>query len=454
MTTFRLTPCRPAPALLALLGSLALSGCAALTNPVADGIPVRRLPPELLAISKKEYRPTPLSLLRQKPSDLYKLDAGDVLGVWIDGFLGKEDQGIPLATIEPALPPALGYPVVVQEGGIITLPSLKGPLKVKDLTITKAQQLVRNTYLDEKLINAGARVLVTLQRRRRSHILVVRMDSAGPTGGTPSPFGIGSIGVAAGTSGRGTGTVLDLPAYENDVMNALTSTGGLPGFGAADEVIVERGGYRAGGDAAAAAERLKNGPPGAANGSTKVTDSGAQVVRIPLRLRKGQPPPFTEQDIILHTGDVVYIPSRDAEVFYTGGLSFTGQYQLPRNYDLGVVEALALTRGTLVNGGIASLNNFSGNSFGGGTIGAPNPSLISVLRRLPEGGQVTIAVNLNRALRDPRENLVIMPNDILIYQFSPGEAFVRYLTSVLHLDLLGTIIRQNDLTGTTTLGLP
>ena len=50
-----------------------LSGCAALTNPVANGVPVRRLPPELLGEPKEGLQSLPLTLLRQKPPELYRL---------------------------------------------------------------------------------------------------------------------------------------------------------------------------------------------------------------------------------------------------------------------------------------------------------------------------------------------------------------------------------------------
>jgi len=43
-------------------------------------------------------------------------------------------------------------------------------------------------------------------------------------------------------------------------------------------------------------------------------------VKIPLRLPPGAVPTFTEQDIILETGDTILIEGRGTEVFYTGGL--------------------------------------------------------------------------------------------------------------------------------------
>ena len=63
--------------LLAALLCGVLSGCAALTNPVANGVPVRRLPPELLGEPKEGTRPLPLTLLRQKPPAAYRLGPED-----------------------------------------------------------------------------------------------------------------------------------------------------------------------------------------------------------------------------------------------------------------------------------------------------------------------------------------------------------------------------------------
>ena len=46
---------------------LASGGCAALTNPVDQGIPARHLPAEYLAQPKEDLRTIPLTSLRQPP---------------------------------------------------------------------------------------------------------------------------------------------------------------------------------------------------------------------------------------------------------------------------------------------------------------------------------------------------------------------------------------------------
>src|SRR5260221_2037845 len=81
-----------------------MQGCAALSNPVANGIPVRKLPPELLGESKANLQTIPLSLLRQPRADAYKLAAGDVLGIWIEGVLGEKGQPPPVRVTERETP--------------------------------------------------------------------------------------------------------------------------------------------------------------------------------------------------------------------------------------------------------------------------------------------------------------------------------------------------------------
>ncbi len=66
-------------------------------------------------------------------------------------------------------------------------------------------------------------------------------------------------------------------------------------------------------------------------------------------MERGVTPSFRPEDIILEEGDVVYIESRDAEVFYTGGLLPGGEFPIPRDYDLDVLGAMALA-GTGVQG--------------------------------------------------------------------------------------------------------
>src|SRR5690242_18899319 len=73
-----------------------LVGCAAVTNPVADGIPVRFLPNEALGESKDLYEQIPEAYFRQPPPEVYRLAKGDVLGIWIEGVLGEKNATPPV----------------------------------------------------------------------------------------------------------------------------------------------------------------------------------------------------------------------------------------------------------------------------------------------------------------------------------------------------------------------
>jgi len=221
-----------------------------------------------------------------------------------------------------------------------------------------------------------------------------------------------------GNARRGTGAAVDLPAYENDVLNALNRTGGLPGVDALNEVIVQR----------------------------EVKGQGTKVTRIPMRLREGEPVPFSPRDVILEDGDIVFVEARDTEVFYTGGVLQARQYVLPRDYDLRVVEAIALGGGPLINGLFAQ-SNLTGNISATG-IGSPNPSRVSVLRRTKYNGQIPIIVDLNLALNDPRENIILQAGDVLILQETPGEAITRWTIGALRINILNQFLKSPRSSGT------
>lgn len=397
-------------------------GCASWTNPVANGVPVRLLPPELLADSKQDLVPIPLKALQRPPAGEYELGPGDVLGVFVDGVLGSPDQLPPVSYADSSdRAPALGFPVPVRQDGTLALPLVK-PVPVAGLTLPAAQQQIVKAYTQDKkiAIEGESRILVTLIRPRQARVTVIREDSAqggSHVGAQSTPFGVVPV---THTTGRGTGTNVLLPADQADVLSALAETGGMPGTDAVNEVVIERG-YAA--------------VPGLHNPyEMSLYDEfmGPNKVRIPLRLPREAEIPFGPEDVALHDGDIIYVAAREADFYYTGGLLGSREMQLPRDYDLGAVEAVARVGGSILNGGVNG-NNLSGSLIGSG-IGNPSPSLLTVVRRVPGRGHVRIRVDLNEALRDPRENMLIQAGDYLILQETPGESLTRYVTKIFTLD--------------------
>src|SRR5581483_1976163 len=213
---------------------------------------------------------------------------------------------------------------------------------------------------------------------------------------------------------RGAAYSLLLEPGRNDVLQALTQTGGPPGLEAKNELIIRRGTY-------------------------DPADPAKGYVRIPLRARVDQPLTFTQKDITLDDGDTVYIQARDTEVYYTAGLLGAAQIPLPRDYDLRVIEAITQVRGPLINGTFTQ-NAFVAQAVATG-MGNPNASLVSVVRRLPNDQQIIIRVNLNDAFRDMRENIIIQSGDVIVMQERPGEALVRDMTQQFRFTSTWEIIR-------------
>ncbi len=137
---------------------------------------------------------------------------------------------------------------------------------------------------------------------------------------------------------------------------------------------------------------------------------------------------------MLKTGDIVYIQSRDDEVFFTGGLLPGAQLPLPRDRDLDIIGAMAMA--TAAAGGPAGANGSSLNFRSQSPGGIINPTRAIVIRRLPNGEQLKIRVDLNRAVVDSRERIIIQPQDFVMLQFKPSEFAGNFLLSLAHTNII------------------
>ena len=133
------------------LATFATTGCASLTNPVADGVPVRRVPAEVLGRPKSEQQATPLTLLRRPEPTAYRLDKGDVLAVIAGDLFGPETVQAPVSFADAAGgESAVGFPVPVRDDGTISLPNAKIlPIAVKGKTVPEVELLVRKAIEDD-----------------------------------------------------------------------------------------------------------------------------------------------------------------------------------------------------------------------------------------------------------------------------------------------------------------
>ncbi len=529
-----------------------VTGCAAF-RPV-KGVPARYVPDEFRGPSRSGKRTIDLSLLRQTPCATHRVDARDMLSIYVEGVLGKRDEQPPV--FYPAqnsdIPPTVGFPLPVRDDGTVSLP-LVGAIPVRGLTLVEVEDRIRQAYtVNQKILQPGHdRIFVSLQKPRTHRILVIRQEASSDV--SVSAQGTLNIGALK----RGTGKVVNLPVYKNDVLNALAETGGLPGLDAENALYIIRSGtppqpqwpqyqtdlhdakrtviraqspgwgapsaavnphgdYRrangsgwSGPNAAPASTQSPGGlagpqltpvpdpiaaspqppqgmwsqpqapvmpqpmqnnwtPPPAAmpinpmppmqaapsyappqyappemipppadynsieaalapQGPINIGDNleGRHIVRIPIRLGPNENADIRPQDIILEDGDILFIESRDTEVFYTGGLLGGGQYSLPRDYDLDVLGAIAIASGRNGGGGggggSRATTSIGGQSALNGDVSI-SASKVIVLRPLPDGTQIPIHVDLYQALKDPSERTVIQPGDYILLQYTPLEA--------------------------------
>lgn len=409
---------------LALAACVIPSGCITLTH---HAVPANRLPAHLSAESKACRVPINLALLRQHPPEAYLVGPGDVLGVYVHGVLPpRVEEATPLLTTSVGLlgrdyyppngsinTPNVGVPLQVDHQGVLPFP-LTEPIRVSGLTLTQATEAVRKAVVDKGLIQAGReRVVVTLIKARVHRVLVMREDSASET---PTLLRKDLVPYTK----HGSAHIIDLPAFENDVLHALAASGGLPGMDAYNDVWILRTSGQAGGDML---EGIRQRVVQGSNPETVVHDlqSTCTAIRIPLWVAPNEPLPFRPEDIVLHPGDVVYLEPRDAEFFYTGGLLPGGRIPLPRDQDLDVVEAIAYANGAVGGpGGVSGLAVFRSGAGPGNIV---PPTRVLILRKLANGEQLPIRVDLSKATRDPKQRILIQPGDVVMLHYKPGELF-------------------------------
>lgn len=411
---------------------LAASGCTALTQPI-NGVPSSRLPSQFFAQEKSNLIPIDISLLAQEKPRQYTLGPGDVLGITIDSILPFYEPGevpepppVHFPEAQDTLPPSTGFPITILEDGTISLPLLE-PLEVEGLTQDQTRDLIRKSYIESKILTETEQrkvsPVVTIIKKRQVNVVVIRQDTL---------FSANSeaLFASANRTGRGVvggdfraeGSVVRLDAFENDIMHALTESGGLPGVSAKNEIKILRSTAT---DKAARRAFMEQYQQIIAShcdpcGCPPPMPEDPTVLRIPLRLPPGVLPTISQEDVILEEGDIVLIESRENEFFYTGGLLPGGQWPIPRDYDLDALGAMAMA-----GSGIGALQSSGTSGLVGNTQVVP-PGRLYILRKTPCNGQIAIEVDLTRAVNNPALRPIIQPGDTLILQYKACEEAINF----------------------------
>ncbi len=406
---------------IATLALSTFSGCITFTK---HAIPASRLPNQFAAPSKSDLQPINFTILGGNKAREHVLDSDDVIAVTIQGVFPKDSAEAPpfISSSQVSIAreyyppngavnsPGVGLPVQVQDNGFVHLP-LVDPIQARGLTLLELAEKIRVAYVDKEIIKEdNDQVNVTLFRSRVNRILVLREDVASPT------IGVAIKGQVIQNK-RGSAEVIDLPVYESDVLHALASSGGLPGVDAYNEVWVLRKSTLE----PHAVVNIKSKIDGGEEPEQVICQLPAhlEAIRLPLKLCPDQPIPFTPEDVLLQDGDVVYIQPRRDEYFYTGGLLSGGQIPMPRDEDLDVLEAVSLASGSI--GGLGGTSSVAVLRAGAGVGNIIPPTRVLILRKLPNGEQLPIRVDLAKAMVDPSERIKIHAGDFIMLYYKPSE---------------------------------
>ena len=401
-----------------------LSGCHTLTG-ACEAIPADRIDRHFLSEPREGLCPVSYTSLGQEKPQAHIVGPGDSLSVYVYGVVPPTTDETPVLQRFQSLnqqyypphgsivQPTAGIPMSVDADGTMEFP-LIGRLPVQGLTIPEVADLVAESYRNKDIIQKDKeRVSIALILPRVKRVVVLREDTPSPNVELLPPGQVDHIH-------RGSGEVIDLPIYENDVLHALAATGGLPGTDAVSEVWVFRRDHIPA-HMPLTVDQLNT----LADGYEEGTHS---VIRIPLKGHPCDDLPFTPEDVVLNEGDVVFVPRRQKDYFYTGGLLPGARIPLPRDEDIDVLEAIALANGS--TGGPLGL---SGTTLSGGSPGHMiKPSRVNILRELPDGRQVQIRVDLARAMQDEKQRIYIQPGDIVMLNFKPHQAVFNGLLNFVN----------------------
>ena len=369
------------------------------------------------ALAQSSIDPSRYRAQRKAP---YTLDENDVLGVFVEGVLGDLYSSPPVQQPPPGskLPPAIGFPTMVLHDGTIRLP-LIDPVPVRGLTVPQVEQLLKKLYRggDEPISREGNRIIVTLMRQRTVSVTVIREDQSSAR----SNGQFQSRGAVANRSDRsGRIETLRLPAGDNDLLNALVQSGGLPGVNARDNIQIYRQGYPPASPAPGRVN-LRGGVssfPRAGQSRSASSLGGGRVDNVPLRSRSGQAS-FPRSQSRLNDGDIVQIRAKPTEVYYTGGQLRPGEFLIPRDRQLSILEAVSLAGGIPQNRG------------GIGVPQAP-PGALTVHRRTAGGGQVSMRFDLGGGFSSVASRTPVRSGDLLILDFSRQERVRNIGTGVFN----------------------
>jgi polysaccharide biosynthesis/export protein len=309
-----------------------------------------KLPVEYVAPSRTKLDSLDLSRLADYSTRREVVDRGDVLDVsMVTDYSKLKSETTPLR---------------VADDGSVNVP-LVGPVRVIGLRVEEAEREIARAAVGRGVFRDPC-ITVTMKQERTNHVTVV-----------------GAV-VEPGT--------YELPRGSTSLMTAIVAAGGLMTDAGAELEIRHR-------SPAASVDVPRVAQGGGQLVSCQQTSAAENVVHVDLvsAAREGK------GGFGLDDGDVVYVSKKTLKPIYVLGLvRKPGEYQLPANQDLRVLDALALAGG--VSNSVADE--------------------LLIIRQVPgQGEPVKISATLQSA-KTGRDNLTLAPGDTLSVEQTPATVVV------------------------------
>jgi protein involved in polysaccharide export with SLBB domain len=373
---------------LALLASL--QGCA-----TQGAISVRDVRPEYLAPPPKLVKTLDLTKLARPTDAQNRLLPGDVLEVNCSNLFDESSRESKESET---------FPVRIASDGTVSLPLLPARVRVSSMTVGEAEQVMRNAYRAAEVIRRPQLTVKVLEYKKNKIYVIGAVKKAGMYQLRPDHCDpLRAIAAAEGVSEEA-GTVVEIrravkgPWKKPEVVVRSPDRTTSTNEGVLGVAYVSND------------ESLKNAqeppkrlgvlrPPGAfpiwapdssLPASPKKAAPDEQIIRFDLtsndiRMRPDQ--------LQLQNGDIVSVEKKKIRPFFvTGSVNKPGEFPMPMDRDIRVLEAVGMA---------------------GGILPTSDPNNALLIRR-PEGKPpIVIRIELDRAGRHPQENLSLMEGDVI-----------------------------------------
>lgn len=338
---------------------------------------------------KPDYKPQPVEFAKTadlaklaRPSEVEtRINAGDLLEVSCSDLVEESKRET--------------FQARVADDGTISLPLISERLPVESLTSGEAEQVIRTAYVGSRLILHPQVMLRTVEYKKHTIYVIGAVKKPG---------------------------VYELQPDECDPLRAIVAAEGVT-EDATTIVEVRR---------AAKRPLPKQGAAGAATqGSThnsrmdqqgeiqlvsaaqaNQVGQGDDIIRFDLKDKAIAPTP---DQLKLQNGDIVSVePKKIRPIYVSGSVNKPGEFPMPVDREMRVLEAVGLAGGVL-------------------TVSEPTSAL--VIRRPEKKEAVVIHVDLANAAKHPEANFTLMEGDVISVVEDGGSRMRRAVRTFINLGI-------------------